>query len=407
MRPTLANNATSTRWIVLFLMSISYLLVFFQIHSTISLNDEVPIDAILPRKNHRDSVKREQASSFSACLITMDDNHFLIEWLAYHSHILPLKRLIVAVDPRSHYSPTPILERYRGLMEITQWTDADFMLRSDFGSNNDTYLQFLRRQLEFYAKCLGHLKEEGRSWALLIDTDEFIAPNHFAAPDFRISNMTNTTLLAKLEKIQRTNVSTMMSSPCVFLPRLPYGTKESSTSEVEQLVPSSFSGMDFMTLRWRWRARSAFAENQPNPHNGQPKGMVNLHYLEDWMVAYGPSLKRNVVEVVGVHRPVKNMCPEKDRGTLHRHASFVVHHYPGTLEQWTFRNDGRSAWTRSKEAYQGLAQRARKLDDSIRPWLQDFVEAHGEDLALRLLQGVGQVPTKHDVLHTASAKQKG
>jgi hypothetical protein len=292
-------------------------------------------------------------------------------------------------------------------MEITQWTDTDFMLRSDFGSNNDTFLQFFQRQLEFYAKCLGQLKKEGRSWTLLIDTDEFITPNRFAAPDFRISNMTNTTLLAKLEKIQATHVSTMMSSPCVFLPRLRYGTKESSASEVQQFVPTSISGMDFMTLRWRWRAKSAFGKNHPNPHNGQPKGMVNLHYLEDWMVAYGPSLKRSVDEVVGVHRPVKTMCPEKDRDTIHRHASFVVHHYPGTLEQWTFRNDGRSLWTRNKEAYQGLAKRAKKLDNSIRPWLQDFVQAHGKDLALRLFQGVGQLPTKNDVPNTVSAKQKG
>jgi hypothetical protein len=393
MRPKLAKSATSTRWIVFFFTSISSLLVVFQIQSSISIstNDVVPVDAaILPRRNHQDSVKQDP--SFSACLITMDDNHFLIEFLAYHWHTLPLKRLIVAVDTRSNYSPTPIFDRYRGLMEITQWTDTDFMLRSDFGSNNDTFRQFFQRQLEFYAKCLGQLKKEGRSWALLIDTDEFITPNHFAAPDFRISNMTNTTILAKLEQIQAANVSTMMSSPCVFLPRLRYGTKESSDAEVQQLVPTSFSGMDFMTLRWRWRAKSAFGKNQPNPYNGQPKGMVNLQYLEDWMVAYGPSLNRNVDEVVGVHRPVKTLCSEEDRGgTHHRHASFVVHHYPGTLEQWTFRNDGRSAWTRNKEAYQGLAKRARQLDNSIRPWLQDFVQAHGEDLAHRLLDGVGRV----------------
>ena len=36
---------------------------------------------------------------FSSCLLIMDDNHYLIEWLAYHYHVLPLRRLIVATDP--------------------------------------------------------------------------------------------------------------------------------------------------------------------------------------------------------------------------------------------------------------------------------------------------------------------
>jgi hypothetical protein len=56
---------------------------------------------------------------FSACLLVMDDNHYLIEWLAYHYHALNLQNLILVTDPNSQTSPTAILERWKDLMDIT------------------------------------------------------------------------------------------------------------------------------------------------------------------------------------------------------------------------------------------------------------------------------------------------
>mmetsp|Transcript_38845 Transcript_38845/g.94042 ORF Transcript_38845/g.94042 Transcript_38845/m.94042 type:complete len:82 (+) Transcript_38845:465-710(+) len=55
------------------------------------------------------------SDSFSACLLIMDDNHYLIEWLAYHYQVMPLRRLIVLSDPKSRTTPLPILERWNGL----------------------------------------------------------------------------------------------------------------------------------------------------------------------------------------------------------------------------------------------------------------------------------------------------
>jgi hypothetical protein len=34
-------------------------------------------------------------SAFSSCLLVMDDNHRLTEWLAYHYHVLPLRYMVV------------------------------------------------------------------------------------------------------------------------------------------------------------------------------------------------------------------------------------------------------------------------------------------------------------------------
>ena len=65
--------------------------------------------------------------TFSACLLVMDDNHRLVEWLAYHYHVLPLRYIIVAVDPRSESSPTYLFNQWRRKgMVIVEWEDKTF-----------------------------------------------------------------------------------------------------------------------------------------------------------------------------------------------------------------------------------------------------------------------------------------
>jgi hypothetical protein len=95
---------------------------------------------------------------------------------------------------------------------------------------------------------------------------------------------------------------------------------------------------------------------------------------------------------IGVHQPVKALCRDEYHYTPHANAALVVHHYPGTLEQWTFRSDARN-WTRTKDTYQGLSRRGRRVDDSIRPWLHDFCQTHGVEVARQLLDQVGQLPS--------------
>jgi len=56
----------------------------------------------------------------------MDDNHYLIEWLAYHYQVMPLRRLIVLSDPKSRTTPLPILERWNGLdLNFSLWSYED------------------------------------------------------------------------------------------------------------------------------------------------------------------------------------------------------------------------------------------------------------------------------------------
>jgi hypothetical protein len=112
--------------------------------------------------------------------------------LAYHYHVLPLRYLIITVDPRSKTSPTNLLNRYRRMgLFVEEWNDFKFM-KIQIANNKlgeEEKLQIKRdrhrmRQKTFYRTCLTELKERGRSFTTLIDTDEFITYNHKGDADF-------------------------------------------------------------------------------------------------------------------------------------------------------------------------------------------------------------------------------
>jgi hypothetical protein len=66
-------------------------------------------------------------TSFAACLLVSDNNHWLIEWLAYHYQRLPHRYLVASSDPRARTSPTVVLERWKQHMTIVQWSDEHFL----------------------------------------------------------------------------------------------------------------------------------------------------------------------------------------------------------------------------------------------------------------------------------------
>ncbi len=132
-----------------------------------------------------------QFAPWSACLLIKDNNIILPEWLAYHYTMLPLRRLIVAVDPSSKTDPGHILDQYKSIgMNITVWSDGDYWInglkdheRRNFRITNETlpaYAQdrLVYRQKIFYTKCLHQLKREKRTWTAVIDADEYIAFNY-------------------------------------------------------------------------------------------------------------------------------------------------------------------------------------------------------------------------------------
>jgi hypothetical protein len=124
-------------------------------------------------------------NSFSACIMWMDDNHRLEEWLAYHYYIMKLRYVVIAVDQKSITSPQHIVDRwndnenkYNLNMTIITWKDPEYI--SDYGlkmkgiemadsisilKHGSAKTQYHRyRQHEFYRMCSTHLLKQNRTW---------------------------------------------------------------------------------------------------------------------------------------------------------------------------------------------------------------------------------------------------
>lgn len=261
--------------------------------------------------------------SFSACLLVMGDNHLLVEWLAYHYTTLPLKRLIVAMDPRSATSPLPVLERWKGKINYTTWADNDYADEEELQKNGCkmkenaelraklanktlgkkvletvhwTWVHRLRQPMFMHA-CAKQLRKENRSWAVYIDTDEYLVVNNYPILHGHLKNSfmrlaphralgidttryTNTSLqneseyykaeyppmtsLQMLQSIIKYNITEnttgttyqpdyhhMHQSGCIGVPRIPVSIKESTTEEIQNQVPTVYNASKFSTFSMR------------------------------------------------------------------------------------------------------------------------------------------------------------
>jgi hypothetical protein len=120
-------------------------------------------------------------NSFSSCLIIMDENHRLPEWLSYHMYALPLRHLVVSNDPRSQTDPNIVFEKFRKLgIKIDVWNDSDFGYNRDWqdaeqkGDIEALTEIYEDRQKLFYKTCATYLKTQNRSWTTFHDVDEYI-----------------------------------------------------------------------------------------------------------------------------------------------------------------------------------------------------------------------------------------
>lgn len=330
----------------------------------------------------------------------MDDNAHLIEWLAYHYQMLPLRRLIVAVDPRSETSPKDILQRWQTTpahagMDITSWSDVDFMPPHkmdahkqipDWQTDRITDLH-RERQEHFYARCMARLHYEGKGWTALMDTDEYILANANAQGNYSIIDQEHPerTVLQLIHRAHKENEDfgkKLDESPCMPMARLRFGVMESTTSEasknnkmVRHIIPTGFFANDFQTLRWRHHGGRGSKKI-----NKIGKAMIDLSRVDSRF--FLPTTQ------VMVHLPMKEYCNGYDLWMINAWSPFIMHHYGGTWEQWSHRKDSRG--TRTRENYEKMTYNGG-TDDNIRPWLSYFVQNVGYSIAKDLLRGVGQV----------------
>jgi hypothetical protein len=352
--------------------------------------------------------------TFSGCMLLMDDNHRLAENLAYHYHVLPLRYLIVATDPRARTSPTFLLNQWRKKgMYIEEWTDVDFW-RSDLQAMPDNaILQMKRdrhrgRQKFFYRRCLEYLLEQNRTWVTLHDSDEFLVYNHKGGAEFaaweqsRIQHdklihhglsrrikpsMTPPTTAeegAMIQYIRHEQEAGLAyyQSPCIGLPRLTFGAEESTPEQVAKSVPKKDGDQlvvdpaQLDTLRYRKHAfRNDFNKNSLG------KVLIDVSRVDVHNAPYFMSL----------HRPIRSIC----KAPWHNDwdSGLRLNHYLGSWESYSIRDDARRGNERSYEQWEFKAySNGEHDDDNIRPWLSGFVDRHGHEEAAALLAHAGVPP---------------
>eukprot|EP00588_Corethron_pennatum_P003449 CAMPEP_0194292748 /NCGR_PEP_ID=MMETSP0169-20130528/46380_1 /TAXON_ID=218684 /ORGANISM="Corethron pennatum, Strain L29A3" /LENGTH=385 /DNA_ID=CAMNT_0039041041 /DNA_START=556 /DNA_END=1713 /DNA_ORIENTATION=- len=361
-----------------------------------------------------------QDSSFSACLLIKDDNDKLREWLAYHYTAASLKNLIVAEDPTSTTSALPILELWNRTtdMEIFLWNDTNYMPEGgklqekmnkistrtvgSFKFNDQESREMIKlhmvRQKEFISKCLLFHQKKERKWTMLIDTDEYLVFNKLdkAGNERQYEEVKRIgkhreevlervkTLRSDLSEVGRESIAhyaerykfelPWIVEPCMPLPRLFFGSIESSEAAVKESVPHIFDAKKFDTLRYRKHAKKGEWEN-----NLYDKSIVDLSRIT----------QKALHNIVDPHRPIVTCLKNRDgynptKGKISRidQTLLRVHHYVGSWESF----DAKKITRRSREKYDEKGRVDFGTDDDIRPWAANFVDLVGVKKAQNLLR---------------------
>jgi hypothetical protein len=314
--------------VILIVLQNEYMQV--QYRSLYLLEDAVAVIALPSDDDDDDAVNEPslpvhgEMDGLAACLLVMDDNHFLVEWLAYHYFVGPLRSLVVAVDPRSRTSPASILDRYHDSeLCIVQWHDADFMnvqsveykmavqrVVAQFGKRRLTpdLVRHRVRQRLFYDACLRHHLHSGASYTLLTDTDEFLLVNYETVRASRlytprtISEPGSVWHALQHERAQYPKDANTQS-PCVQIPRIRFGATETTQNALDWQhslgsLPTNEAALLFNTSHlatYRWQTHALDHDRHVNKLS---KAMVDVSRLDD-----------NFPQVTSIHRPIKPYCP--------------------------------------------------------------------------------------------------
>lgn len=374
------------------------------------------------------SVTGMNENSFSACLLIMDDNHRLVEWLAFHWFVLPLRYLVVAVDPNSRTSPRNILNQWRKMgMTIVEWSDDDFWnntaippkLYSGLSTTDENQKlshktsQYLMRQNVFIKQCMIHMKEQNKKWVTFHDVDEYLGYNH---PSGNVANhmweleqrnlseqkpsrlrtvtrilplhpppalSTPSAFLPFLERELLRNI-TQLEPPCISIPRLQFGAIESTEKQHFPGIPLALDAKRFDTIRWCYHA-----DPDDSDKNGLSKVIIDMSRISLQDIEEEGRNGRGRRRRYNPHRPLFHRC---NTPTIKDHESiFRIHHYLGSWDSFSFRDDPRKGTRRtSRDGWEFLSQSATNGPNVwLRPWLKGFIDSVGTTKAVTLLKGCG------------------
>jgi len=374
--------------LVLFAASIAaFVVVVLRVSGVSTKSSPTPIPPLLRRRDTDLALVSE--NSIAGCLMLMDDNAFLVEWLAYHWFALPLRHLTVLVDPKSRTSPLGIFQRWenRISIEVVDWSYPDAywtgIPEKDKGSKWDDPRQrkFVGTQLAFYGDCLRNYKRRNwNSYVVAIDTDEFLAVNREvrsrdSGEKLYRENSPGVDEAGSVLKLLKQEFSDNSRPDCINTVRQQLCSLPApSTKYVDRL----FESRDFLTLTWL---------SLPNPSNlgvVGPKALVNVGGISrDFLEGYD-------AQAAHPHALLGKRCVGGRRpGAFPR--LFQIYHYHGTPEQNAREGDirGELKYVLGTKA-PPECKNPLPADDLV-PWLEAFVAAVGKREAARLLDGAGRV----------------
>jgi len=350
------------------------------------------------------------SDGFSSCLILKDDNDRLPEWLAYHWLVLPLKYLVVAIDPNGTTSPEKIIHQWNTLdtgMEIVLWNDVDY--NHSINEDLDEKHQHRQRQKHFLAKCMMYHKDRNRSWVAIIDPDEYITYNTIVSDDphpYRKQDHPDTfskgfeeyprfdeteyrnAMYAMREKaaeslgISQTlfdfineakDIEPWISEICHLMPRLFFSAVESHRHELTEahVEQFGFDVMNFSTLRYfKHASKDGWSDN----HYG--KVIVDISRIKSDQITK---------DMNTIHQPIPSACTYPFRP--YETGIFRVNHYIGSWKAYSGKSDPR----RSKERFEMFSSVNEGSDYQLQSWLGKFVEKIGVSNSKKLLEHSGLV----------------
>lgn len=368
------------------------------LHSSTATRDRIQEEDTPTSTSAKNDVSLK-TDSFAGCLLTMDDYYRLSEFLAYHYHVLPLRYLVVAVDPNSKTDPNPIFERFRSRLNMTivVWNDTDVAGGDPFflakmalpnvtsGSTNVTLkdytskkLQYLSRQRRFIQMCLAHLKDMGQTWTAIWDMDEYIVPNHRPGrtPPTGLSTAPPNDVRTPGSVLSYLLHNASSDIACVPMLRTIVGANVTDAAvlnnETNSTISTLFDLNQFDTIRFRLQNKGS---------NGFGKSMLNIQKIPTFPVA-----------VKNTHRPAAAICPRPVIQLTH-HSPFYLQHYISSWDMYSFRDDSRKGGERNRVMYASVAfpspTNVLVYEDMIVSWLDAFVTSVGLETAQYVLQETG------------------
>mmetsp|Transcript_24966 Transcript_24966/g.53836 ORF Transcript_24966/g.53836 Transcript_24966/m.53836 type:complete len:683 (+) Transcript_24966:125-2173(+) len=380
---------------------------------------EIKVGQYTPQGNQylaSKSRREESEEGVSACLLIKDDNSRLIEWLAYHYDVLPLRHLIIAADPTSRTTPLPILKRWDTDtdLEYILWEDKDYITGKKliergarmeqavkYDSNSELLKLHRERQQYFLSECYRHHKLLNHSWVIHTDTDEFVLFNTITGDD-PTHDQDNGILIPNPERRdlpiigQKTILEVLKEKqrgPCHAMPRLLFVDTNTNSDDLEIVKKGLLDNLhpafkanttSFDTLRYLHHHSKGMSEHQRNKGEKGINGLGKV-FLD---VSRMPLSTLKPKKILSIHRPFK-LCPKEYIGPkAYSNSIFRVNHYLRSWEAYSSRQDTR----RSREEFDRKAKTATGGPSfEVLPWLASFIEKVGTERAQFLLEGAGKL----------------